>query len=568
MNANDITSIHICFSSDEKYVHHMVVAMTSILKNIKSDRKPVFHILNGGISQKDKRKIEKLKKIKNFNIEYLPISSESFKNCPLGGAADYITLPAYYRFKITSLIKADKVIYLDCDLIVEDDISNLYDIDLKDNYIAAVPEPGNIFHRMRTDIKEHHYYCNSGVMLINALKWREDNIEQKLFDYCLNPTRKIIHHDQDVINEVLKYKILYLHQKWNCQRYAFEHCDFFPIDAHQSKEAINNPSIIHFTYRAKPWDIKCPDGFKKRYLHYLKQSPYKSDYLKLRTKKITRNLLRSIYSKEQANHHDIVKFLGVKFKFNNYKRMLDEALFKLTNIEKQNIKVISKMNAISNLHNKVFPKYKNVNEGRDVALIATGPSLANFKPIENAVYVGVNRAFKYDKVEFDYLFLQDYSGPTRSYIDDFVNYKSDKTRKFLGYLDYDIQKHCLIPETYSNYKNVERYYTMHPDLKDNFTLDLSSEPFGEAYSITFIALQFILWTNPKRVYLVGCDCSNSGHFDKNNNSLAVDYVMEGYKKLREFAYLYYPDTKIISINPVGLKGIFKDEYQNEAAKLN
>ena len=82
-------------------------------------------------------------------------------------------------------------------------------------------------------------------------------------------------------------------------------------------------------------------------------------------------------------------------------------------------------------------------------------------------------------------------------------------------------------------------------------------------------MQFILWTNPKRIYLVGCDCSLNGYYDsKDKNNLATQKVIEGWKKLKEFAQTYYPDTEIISINPIGLKGIFKDEYQKETIKTN
>ena len=113
--------------------------------------------------------------------------------------------------------------------------------------------------------------------------------------------------------------------------------------------------------------------------------------------------------------------------------------------------------SMGNLHREVFSKYKNINRGKDVVLIATGPSLKDFKPLENAVYIGVNRAFQYNKIKFDYMFLQDYSGSI-DYIEDFLNYEPEYTKKFLGFTDFKYTKHCIIPEKYSSYKNVEAVY--------------------------------------------------------------------------------------------------------------
>lgn len=85
------------------------------------------------------------------------------------------------------------------------------------------------------------------------------------------------------------------------------------------------------------------------------------------------------------------------------------------------------------------------------------------------------------------------------------------------------------------------------------------------HSIIFPALHFALYTRPKRVLLVGCDCSLDGHFDGTENGCASDQTMVplwigGYRELKGFAAVHYPDTEFISVNPVGLKGLFRDVY--------
>ena len=98
------------------------------------------------------------------------------------------------------------------------------------------------------------------------------------------------------------------------------------------------------------------------------------------------------------------------------------------------------------------------------------------------------------------------------------------------------------------------------------THQIDREPFGDFNSIVFSAMQFILWCHPKRVYIVGCDCSLGGYFNsKEQNTFCVPAteMVNRWKNLRDFANKYYPDVEIVSVNPVGLKGVFKDFYQRK-----
>jgi len=274
--------------------------------------------------------------------------------------------------------------------------------------------------------------------------------------------------------------------------------------------------------------------------------------------------MKPIYQKTRENYTTTIKILGIKFKKTD---KIQCAINKLSELTEKISNTIHDFNieqfSISSKHLDVFGKYRNINNGKDVVLIATGPSVKKFQPIENAVYVGVNRAFQVENINYDYMFLQDYSGSTKTYIGDFINYNPNNTKKFLGFITpYEICPESVIPDFYSYYPNVERYFVFHPKIKSNFTFDISRQALGDSYSVVFPAMQFILWTNPKRIYIVGCDCNTSGNLNcVGSNYLAVDSVLEGWKKLKIFANTFYPNTEIISINPVGLKGMFKDIIQ-------
>ena len=211
------------------------------------------------------------------------------------------------------------------------------------------------------------------------------------------------------------------------------------------------------------------------------------------------------------------------------------------------------------IHEKTFGGYKGCYEGKDVVLVATGPSLERYKPIKNAVHIGVNKAFQ-SHIRLDKLFVQDV---TIGYdvLEDMIAYKRHcGTELFFG-----ISECCLIPESIAARAGAKRYYTDYmyrPAFA--FAYDLVSQPLGDFKSIVFAAMQFILWTRPKNVYIVGCDCTSGGGYF--NNRKAKNFldksVAATWKKLKEFADLYYPETIIHSVNPVGLKGMFDDIYQD------
>ena len=189
------------------------------------------------------------------------------------------------------------------------------------------------------------------------------------------------------------------------------------------------------------------------------------------------------------------------------------------------------------------------------------PTLSEYKQIPNVVNVGVNKSFLFDKLNLDYLFIQDFN--SKDYICHLLEEKYSHIKKFIGVLP---QSNLIIPESLALKLKASRYFTDEICKPHQFAYDISSTMLGDFNSVSFSAMQFILWTNPDKIYLVGCDCS-SGYYYKSNTSQPMNYLRENWIKLKEFAQVYYPDTQIISINPVGLKGVFKDFFQHNQSVL-
>lgn len=220
------------------------------------------------------------------------------------------------------------------------------------------------------------------------------------------------------------------------------------------------------------------------------------------------------------------------------------------------------------LHMQTFPKFKAIHQGKDIVLVASGVTASKYVPhIKDAIHIGVNRSFQIGNyaIPMDYIFIQDYSGKTKEYIEDLDNYRRDKCQKFYGLTtEYSYEPERTIPETHAIKAKALRYRTdwiCQEGFQPAFAYDISTQPLGCFGSIVFPALQFALWTCPRKIYLVGCDCTTAGYaYDpKDTNFLKPDRIIEAYKKFKQFKNKYYPDIEIISINPVGLKGIFREE---------
>lgn len=220
-------------------------------------------------------------------------------------------------------------------------------------------------------------------------------------------------------------------------------------------------------------------------------------------------------------------------------------------------------------HAETFSKYKNIYQGKDIVVVGSGPTLHNYTMLKDAIHIGVNHTFTVDKLNLDYLFIQDYLNLNKTEQEKNSqkianNYHKDTCKKMYGvhYLE-----RINIPEENVCEANAERYYFLNHFYPSTpyatFSSDITTRPLNEWGSVIFAAMEFALYTHPKRIFLVGCDCTAKGHIywkDRNASELVYDRIYYGWERIKDFAHFHYPDTEIISINPVRLKGLFTDVY--------
>ena len=287
--------IAIVFISDANFVLPTCVAITSLLKNKNENSFYDIYVIMSEYTEKDGTRLRSFRKYPNTEIHIIKSSLDQYKSIP---QAAHVTISALLKFDICELIpEYDKVLYLDGDLVIREDLTRLYNIDLEGKYAAVVKNSRGIL--------DGSDYFFSGLILFDAKKMRQDKMRDKLIE-----TRKTLGQrksmDMTTFNIVLENKVIFIDPKYDCplgrveyERKYYrikEYNKFYNSNYKNWKDLIDNSLIIHYCGAEKPWKYSfglCNREWKK----YYDYSPYAGE-------KLTRkNFIQ--YMKERKNKEGI-----------------------------------------------------------------------------------------------------------------------------------------------------------------------------------------------------------------------------------------------------------------------
>lgn len=277
---NNEENINIVFSIDDKYIKHFSATLVSILKNSNQYVNFNIFILDGGISLKNKNKINELKKIRDFKLNFIKIDNNYFQDLPLN--RKYISIATYYRLLLPEILNnnIEKIIYLDSDIIVNQDISKLWDINIENYYALVVEDEGSLHQIQRLKLPLMNNYFNAGVIVFNIKKLKSIDFQKLWKQYYIENEDLIKLQDQDILNGVLNGYCKFIDLNWNANgRIYSENIYENNYTEEQLKNAAYNPFIIHYTDENKPWMMCCTHPLKFEYLKYLYYTSYKFDFI-------------------------------------------------------------------------------------------------------------------------------------------------------------------------------------------------------------------------------------------------------------------------------------------------
>ena len=257
--------IPIAFATNLKFLPYIHAPINSLLINTSKEYSlDIIILYNDDITISDQQKfLEKYQNINDNIIKFFNIKEIYEKYLNTIQVNNRLTNASLYRLLLPEIINYDKAIYLDIDLIVTGDISELYNIDLDDNYLGAAKGLGFKSYIARYKEKLTFYikyninldnYFNSGVLIFNCKKFRELKLIQKLTEIAKDIIDECSFVDQDSLN-FLSDKTKFLDNIWN-----------YTNSMHHIKN--DNVKIIHFNGYKKPWNstkLQCSDLWRKYY---------------------------------------------------------------------------------------------------------------------------------------------------------------------------------------------------------------------------------------------------------------------------------------------------------------
>lgn len=266
--------IPIFFTIDNSYAPYVSPAILSMMENSSKEYHYKIYILHQELTDENISKIANLQS-ENFEIifremkEGMELITDRVENRL---RCDYFTLTIYFRLFIADMFpEYEKGIYIDSDIIVPGDISELYNHELGENIIGAatdnsIQEIPELIRYMEQAIGvKKKEYINSGVLLMNLKAMREKEFSKKFLTLLNTYHFDSIAPDQDYLNAMCHGKILYLDEEW----------DAMPIEG---RKELEKPKLIHYNLFQKPW---CYDNvpYEDYFWKYAKKSVYYEEIL-------------------------------------------------------------------------------------------------------------------------------------------------------------------------------------------------------------------------------------------------------------------------------------------------
>jgi lipopolysaccharide biosynthesis glycosyltransferase len=261
LNATQDHRIHVAAACDANYALPLAVMLASIEANLGSDRTVVAHVLDSGLDDAARLKVASSVDPRRIEIEWIPVEPRQ-----LAAAAgtlrsfDTISLASYNRLLLPGVLPdaLDRVIYLDCDLVVLHDLADLWETDIGGHSLGSVRElleraryasaPSGVRRYRELGLRADLELFNAGVMLINLARWRETLLGPRAFHYLREAGSELRWHDQEALNVVVAGDWLPLDLRWNVTMHAYRGEPDPSLVG-----LVERPRIVHYNAAIKPW---------------------------------------------------------------------------------------------------------------------------------------------------------------------------------------------------------------------------------------------------------------------------------------------------------------------------
>jgi len=268
-------------AADDHYIKPLAVTLRSAAARLNPNSHLHVVLMDGGISDSNFAALDDTLQGLPVSVNVLSVNRKEVEDL---GTSHHITHTAYFRLLAGRLLPPEikKVIYLDSDVLVNADLTELWKLELGDHYCLAAPDiacpyidayaacendpalkpavpyfaaVSPVANWRELGIDGQANYFNSGVMVLNLQRWRQESIDQKLLACLRENAAYVWCWDQYALNVVFAGQWGMMPLRWNQGAHIFEYPDAAssPLDESEYSQLRDDPAVIHFTTEFKPW---------------------------------------------------------------------------------------------------------------------------------------------------------------------------------------------------------------------------------------------------------------------------------------------------------------------------
>ena len=282
-------SVPIVFLTDNTYAIPTAVAIQSLIVNWAGGLPLRIYVVVHEVCEDYRERLLRFRS-ESVSLELIDSDLDSSSLVDYYDKGSYVSTTSMLKFCIPRLLpQDDKILYLDGDILIRKDLSPLTQIDVSDYYVAAVEDLAAVKSVKLHDLVGVVRYFNSGIMLLNAKRFREEHLEQTLFALGLEHPDYMC-RDQSVFNKGFVEQVRWLSPEWNLMMYNLRHANysmvlvntFYGTEFENLEEMERHANIIHLTNKYKPWvyeDAYCSE----EWFSFYRQTPFSDHPIRLRT---------------------------------------------------------------------------------------------------------------------------------------------------------------------------------------------------------------------------------------------------------------------------------------------
>ena len=291
--AFDGDAIPVAFAASDGFVPYFAGCLQSLLDHISPGNCYDLVLIQTDVTGENQARLKTMvSAYSNVSLRFFH-AGKLLENGRLKANA-HISVETYFRFLIQQILPDyDKVLYLDCDLIVNADIAELYRTDVEGYLLAAARDPEFLGHLHGTDKQIRKYaltelhmrnpenYFQAGVLLFNEEEMRKAYSMEQWLAFASKPYR---YNDQDVLNRYCEGRVKYLDMAWN----LITDCDHTRVSQviihapekirEEYASAHSAPKIIHYAGYRKPWQ-KPTEDMAQFFWSAIRETPFYEEAL-------------------------------------------------------------------------------------------------------------------------------------------------------------------------------------------------------------------------------------------------------------------------------------------------